>query len=234
MDPDETGCRRLDGAAAEPLKLWYLDGSPFARITRATLIEFGIPHDAVELTGFPPQGIEDLSPAWQVPILEHDGQRLFGTDLIRRYLHDVHGPASAELSRSLARPDRRWHDLQTLGAVQSMTEAIVSHHYALWSGTPPLDGGKLGVDPAQRNMARALSLLDWLEARIEGDWFWGQRFSAADLALGAAILWTEAREPIDWRGRPAVERVVARCAQRPSMIATAPKPLTGYGATSDT
>lgn len=43
----------MDRAAAEPvstpLKVWYIDGSPFARIVRATLIEFDVAHEAIEL-----------------------------------------------------------------------------------------------------------------------------------------------------------------------------------------
>ena len=186
------------------IRVWYIDGSPYARIIRATLIEFGLAHEAIELASYPPAGIAQLSPAWQVPVLEVEGRKLFGSSLIRQYLHETHGagaPANAGgCSMALTRDDHRWGDAQVLTGITSLTEALVHFFHSKWAGIGPRGENRLGVDPAERDMARALSLLDWLEAEAGPDGFWPATasgvFAPADMALSAAILWTEAREEL--------------------------------------
>ena len=78
--------------------------------------------------------------------------------------------------------------------------------------------------PHQGMRERALSLLDWLEREAEEDAFWPGVCSAADVALGCAIFWTESRRPIAWRGRPRLERIVARMGERDSFRRTTPRP----------
>ena len=209
------------------MKLWYIDGSPYARIIRATLIEFGLAHEAIELEGFPPMGIAELSPALQVPVLETGGRRMFGSALIREYLHARQDGSHTDYPASLARPGSHWDDLQVLTAIQTLTDALVAHFHIRWAGFGSVARNRLGVDPVSREMVRALSLLDWLEELATDDGFWPGVFSPADMALAAALLWTEAREEIGWRGRPRLERIVARADVRASFLHTAPRPWRG-------
>jgi len=205
------------------LKLWYIDGSPFARILRVTLLELGLEHEAIEIEGFPPKGIAAINPALQVPALADGGRSMFGSDLIRRYLYETCGVDRGDFAGTLVRPGRQWEDLQVLLAIQAMTDAVVVHHYSVWAGVGPVGPNKLGLDPAARNMERAMSLLDWLEGEACEDGFWPGACSAADVALGCAIFWTESRRPIAWRGRPRLERIVARMGERDSFRRTTPR-----------
>ena len=210
------------------LTVWYIDGSPFARIIRATLIEFGIEHRAVELASYPPAGIADLTPAWQVPVIEDNGRRLFGSSLIRDYLHQTYGTDAGGISARLTRAEHHWQDAQVLTAVETLTASLVHNFHARWAGVRQAGENRLGgVDIAEREMARAVSLLDWLEDQAGGDGFWPGALAPTDMALAAAILWTEAREEIPWRGRPRLERIVARLDARDSFRKTAPQPWPG-------
>ncbi len=225
----------MDRAAAEPvtLTIWYIDGSPFARIIRATLIEFGVDHQAVKLASYPPAGIAELTPAWQVPVIEDDliegrDRRLFGSSLIRDYLHQTYGTDAGGYSARLTRESDHWRDAQVLTAIETLTNALVHNFHARWAGVRQEGENRLGgVDIAEREMARAMSLLDWLEDQAVEDGFWPGAVSPADMALAAALLWTEAREEIAWRGRHRLERIVERMDMRESFQKTAPRPWPG-------
>ncbi len=206
------------------MKVWYIDGSPYARIIRATLLEFGVEHDAIELPGYPPGGVEEISPALQVPVLETEpGNRLFGSELIRSYVHETHGRAG-DLAPALSRPEARWHDLQVLTAIQSLTAGLVTYFHFNWANYSVPPENPLGSDPVARELVRADALLDWLEEQAGPEGFRPDGFSAQDMALAAVILWTEARDPVDWRGRPRLERIVERADARDSFQRTAPRP----------
>jgi glutathione S-transferase len=212
------------------MRVWYIDGSPYARIIRATLIELGVAHEAIELASYPPAGIAELTPALQVPVLEDGGRRLFGSSLIREYLHATY--ADGAYPAALVRDGHRWGDAQVLTAITSLTESLVHYFHSKWAGVGPTGENRLGVDPAERDMERAISLLDWLEGEAGPDGFWPGVFSPADMALSAAVLWTEAREEIAWRrssdrGRPKLERIVAQADARESFRRTAPRPWSG-------
>ncbi|MGF1502860.1 MAG: hypothetical protein ACFBSD_13690 [Paracoccaceae bacterium] len=216
------------------LKIWYIDGSPYARIVRAMLLEWAVPHDAECLAAYPPAGVERLSPALQVPVLETGSAgvgHLFGSALIRAYLHEVWAPGRDGADRDglspiLERAEARWRDAQVLTAIETLTDALVLYFHTKWAGLGPVGENRLGCDMIEREMARARNLLDWLEATAEAEaGFRPGPVSAPDLALAACLLWTEAREPIPWAdGRPRLARIVERVAARPAVAATAPVP----------
>jgi len=210
-------------------RVYYIDGSPFARIVRASLIEFEVPHEAVALRGYPPEGIAALSPALQVPVLEEeDGARYFDSELIRAFIHNVHARRiEGRLAPELTRAEHHWKDLQVLTAIRTLTEALVLYFHARWAGLGPVGENRLGCDMIGREMERAQALLDWLEAEAGQTGFREDGFSAPDLALAAALLWTEAREAVAWRGRARLEAIVARAATRESVRRTAPRPWPG-------
>jgi len=208
-------------------RVHYIDGSPPARIVRATMLEFRVPFEAVLIRGFPPAGVERLNPAMQVPVLETPVGPLFGSDVIRRYLHSEHGRQGA-YSPVLTRAERHWHDLTVLSAADTLQEALGLHFHMKWAGCEQQGVGRLGVDIAEREMARAVSILDWLEQQAEAeDSFRPGTLSAPDFAVAASVLWTEAREPIPWaEGRPRLAAIAARVAERESFRETAPTPWT--------
>ena len=68
------------------MTLYYIPGSPFARLVRIVALELGVPHALIAETEFPPRRVEALNPAMQVPTLVDGDRVLFGTRLIVEYL----------------------------------------------------------------------------------------------------------------------------------------------------
>lgn len=207
------------------LELHYIDGSPFARIVRILAREHGIAMREIEVVEFPPSDdFLKLNPLGQVPVLTADGVAYFPTRiaidaLLGRVADPVEGVAAA-----IAREDHRAEDQQDLAVILAMGDALAAHHYAKWAGIGPVGRNRLGFDPAERNMLRALRTLDWLENRMRDASFQPGHVSVQDVALAAIILWTESRGSIAWRGRPQMERLVDTLASRASFAATVPRP----------
>lgn len=67
------------------LQLYYLSGSPFARIARVLALELGLDCQHIEDQGYPPKSVAVLNPALQMPTLLHGERPLFGTRLICDY-----------------------------------------------------------------------------------------------------------------------------------------------------
>jgi glutathione S-transferase len=206
------------------MDLYYIDGSPFARMARVLILEHDLPVTLREITAFPPpDDYLAINPLGHVPVLVRDGQSLFPTRIV---LDDLlsHVPQAGEVANSVTRPGHALGDEQVMAVVLTMGDALAAHHYALWAGIGPVSRNRLGFDPAQRNMVRVLATLDWLERRIGPMGFHPRMISVQDIALACLILWTESRGAIDWRGRPGIEAMVARLQQRPAFTATAPRP----------
>jgi glutathione S-transferase len=206
------------------MNLHYIDGSPFARMARVLILEHGLPVTLEEVTDFPPSAAHlALNPLGQVPVLVTADAVLFPTRII---LDELLARASAgEVAAAVSREGRAREDEQVLAVILAMGDALVARQYAKWAGMAPIGRNRLGFDPVERNLARALATLDWLEARIGPDGFHPGIVSVQDIALACLILWTESRGPVAWRGRPRIEALVARLERRPAFIATVPPPL---------
>lgn len=207
------------------LELHYIDGSPFARIVRILAREHGIAMREIEIVDFPPSdSFLEINPLGQVPVLIADGVAHFPTRIvIDALLAHVANPPKG-VAAVIARDAHRGGDEQTLAVILAMGDALAAHHYAKWAGIGPVGQNQLGFDPAERNMARALRTLDWLEKRLQDGAFQPGQISVQDIALAAFILWSESRGPIAWRGRAQMERLVGGLADRGSFVATAPRP----------
>ncbi len=206
------------------MDLYYIDGSPFARMARVLIHEHDLAVALHEITEFPPpDDYLAINPLGHVPVLVRDGQSLFPTRIvIEALLAQV--PQAGEVANAVSRPGHDLGDEQMLAVILTMGDALAAHHYALWAGVGPVGRNRLGFDPAERNMVRVRAALDWLEARICPDGFHPGLVSVQDIALACLILWTESRGAIAWRGRPGIEATVDRLAQRPSFTATVPRP----------
>ncbi len=78
----------------------------------------------------------------------------------------------------------------------------------------------VGMDLVPRQHERIRSCLDWLDARATPEGFIPGLFSIQDIALICPLMWNQARNDIPWRGRANLEAIVARNAERPSVVAT--------------
>jgi glutathione S-transferase len=213
-----------DLSEAGALKLHYTRGSPFARIVRVLVRELDLDCDE-EVSGFPPSAdYFAVNPLGQIPALETaDGIR-FPTRIIIDYLLGQPRRGDTSLARSVRRSEEHWQDDRMLAVLLAMGDALAAMKYQAWAGLRP--GGKnlIGFDPANRHLERVERTLDWLESIAAPSGFLPDVLSVQDIALSCFILWTEARGPIAWRGRPKLEAIVANCANRSSFLATGPPP----------
>lgn len=207
------------------LELHYIDGSPFARIVRILAREHAVVMHETEMAEFPPlDSFLEINPLGQVPVLMAEGVAYFPTRIAIVVLLTRLKKPSKDVAATIARPTTEAKDEQDFAIILAMGDALAAHHYAKWAGIGPVDCNQLGFDPAERNMTRALRTLDWLEKRMQVGGFQSGHISVQDIALAAFILWTESRGPIQWRGRPQIERLVGSLESRASFVATVPRP----------
>jgi glutathione S-transferase len=207
--------------------LYFIQGSPFARMARILLREFSIACAEEEIREFPPPpSFFDINPLGQVPVLEDCGKRFFPTGVVLAHILDTASDrgSTGDLSRKLVRDRFRCEDQQLLAVLLAMSDMLAAAKYQLWAGLDAVQENSLGFNPADRNMERVYRTLDWLEKRATDQGFWPGTISAQDVVLACIMLWSEARGAIAWRGRPRLESIVARLAERPSFAATVPLP----------
>ncbi len=210
------------------LQLYYLPGSPFARIARSLVLEMRLDCLQIEDQGYPPQQVAEINPAMQVPTLIDKERRLFGTRLIADYLFHL----GTDLERSETPPlasaplggEDPWRDDQVLTALDALLSSLVTRSYLIWTKAAHQPGADIPLDMAARELKRSLSLLDWLEEEATAEGFLPGCLSLQDIWLIATLEWTEARIPIPWRARPCLEAIHARYYDRESLRATRPTP----------
>jgi glutathione S-transferase len=210
------------------MRLFYIQGSPFARMARVLLREYAILHDEQEIKEFPPsQDFFQINPLGQVPVLDDGAICYFPTRIVlaRIVAEAQHKkPRSAALALKLFRSETQWEDERLLSVILAMGDMLAVSKYQQWAGLGPVNRNTLGFNPAERNMERVLRTLDWLEKQSGKEGFWPAEISIQDVVLACLILWSEARGAIEWRGRPKLENIVRRLETRPSFTSTAPQP----------
>jgi glutathione S-transferase len=169
-----------------------------------------------------------VNPLGQVPALEDRGHSFFPTRSVLEHIVRTaqnsprpHGEVSIEIRR-LAHSES---DDQLFTVLLAMGDMLVAVQYRKWAGLVPQGPNHLNYQPVERDMERVYRTLDWLEKQIGDDGFFPSQICVQDIVLACLILWTESRGPIDWRGRPKLEAVLAKLRVRPSFVDTAPLPL---------
>ena len=159
-------------------------GSPFGRSVMATLEEKGTPYRLARLTPKSPEHLA-LHPFGRIPILEHDGFRLYETQAILRYLDRVlpNPPLTPTDPRRAARMDQvmninDWYLFQGVGNV------IIFHRVV----GPRVMGTVPDEDAIKAAMPKAHTVFDEL-ARLLGTqpYFAGDALSLADLLIAPAM-----------------------------------------------
>lgn len=202
-------------------KLYFSNGSPFARKVRIVLLEKGLDFEAdVNDAVRPIEEIQPLNPALQVPVLEDEGRRLFSSNLIISYLFERYpNPAASfdlpPLAPSVTRPECHWDDSLLLSVIESMADSLVN--VRLMEGAAEDEVPFLG-----RQRFRIGSCLDWLEARVTEEGFWPGCFSVMDINLMCPLLYGEKRGVFDFRsGRwPKIAGMIDAVQARPSVANT--------------
>ena len=203
------------------LKLYGFPLSTYVRSVRMACVEKGVVYELEPLS--PPEcRARGLHPFGKIPVLEHDGLRLFETSAILRYIDEgFDGPPLQP-----ANATGRAHMEQWISAVNdTIYDAMVRRcvlQYAFPSGE---DGApdRTVILPALKQIRRQLNVLD--EAYGERDYLAGDSLSLADLVL-APILFYLARIPPEGskmlEATPNLRRGMAAMESRKSFVETIP------------
>jgi len=166
------------------MKLWFSEGSPFARKVRIVLAEKGLEYEKDVLNDFRPvDGHKNIHPGLAVPVLQDADLTLFESNLIldyllRTYPHtDARNPAPP-LITSMTRSSNHWEDSKTLAVLETLTNAIVNLKLMRDSGATAE-----AIPYLKRHEVRIQSCLDWLEDRATPEGFAPGWFSVMDINL---------------------------------------------------
>ncbi len=196
-----------------PTALAYTPGSPFARMARVAIREWALPVEEVEVGFPPPAEISALNPLGQVPVLTVDGEAVFPTLIILERLWSM-----AARSSDVYDPAR---DRQLLMTILSAGDALVAATYQRWAGLGPVGANSVGYDPAERNLGRVRSTLDWLEPNPRMSAF-GADVAPPAIAVACLLLWIEARGGLGWPTPPGLAALARALDERESFRLTRP------------
>lgn len=201
----------------EPAKLFYIDGSPFARLCRTLIIDWELPVELVKL-GWPlDESFFDENPLGQVPALKTIGETIFPTSQITEQLLAMTVEPLAPDFDPLA-------DRQLLLTILAMGDAMVAANQINKTGLQPVGENIYGIDILDRHSMRIDRTLDWLENR-SGKWLINERVSVCDYALACLLLWSDSRCPFEWRHRTKIARIVEELSTGDSFAQTVPSPF---------
>jgi glutathione S-transferase len=204
-------------------KLYYSDGSPYARKVRIVLAEKGVSYEHDRYDNVRPvEVIRTINPNLVIPIFEDVDLRLFDSKVIVEYALETFEPASKTsddppLYGAVTRPEYHWEDRKTLTTLETLTETIVNVRMLSLSGVDTANIAYL-----KRQVARIGTILDWIDTRATVDGFFPGYFSVLDIELICAVDYAETRAIADWRGRPNIDRLVERFCNRASVRSTYP------------
>ncbi|MDW4549811.1 glutathione S-transferase [Defluviimonas sp. D31] len=195
-------------------ELAYFPGSPFARMGRVLIAEWGLAVKPVEWRFPPPVELFALNPLGQVPALLFGDEAVFPTFMILERLWEMAGW-----------PDEGYRpgaERQMLLTTLQAGDALAAAFYQDWSGLRPVAENHVGFDPAARNLERFARTLDWLEARAAKGVL-RPGITLPGVAAACLLLWSEARGGPYWAGRPHLWSIVRALAGRDSFHATVPQ-----------
>lgn len=200
------------------MKLYYSQGSPFARKVRIVLIEKGLAFES-DIAPRLRQPGELPAPGMAVPVLQDGDLALWESDIIVDYLLQTTpnptAPAEPPLAPFAARPDHSWQDKLTLATLATYGSTAVNLFLMNRDGVTPENS-----DYMTRQRTRIDQCLDWLEQQATPEGFAPGYFSLMDIAFICNATFAETRPMLPWRGRPALEALYDRHQNRPSIMAT--------------
>ena len=204
------------------MKLWFSEGSPFARKVRIVLAEKALEYEKDLFNGIRPiDAHRKLHPGLAIPVLQDRGLTLFESNLVVAYLLETYpqnAPDSPQppLIATMTRPSSHWEDAKTLSVLETLTSTIVN--LKLMRD----DGATSDTLPyLKRQEARVESCLDWLEDRATLQGFAPGWFSIMDVNLICAVSYAHKRNVLrELGGRPRLKSTLACFAGRPSIVST--------------
>lgn len=208
------------------MKLWFSDGSPFARKVRIVLAEKGLQYEKDERSGLRlAQAHRELHPGLAIPVLQDGDLTLFESNLVVDYLlrtYPQNAPEAPQppLAATMTRASLHWEDAKTLAVLETLTDTIANLKLMRDNGAT-----SESLPYLKRHEARVESCLDWLEERAAPEGFAPGWFSVMDINLICPIAYGEKRAVMKLEGRPKLQNIIARFSNRPSVTSTQPHDL---------
>jgi glutathione S-transferase len=193
--------------------------SPFVRRVAVTLHHFHLRFERNRLSVFHP-GMVEINPLMRIPSLVIDGgETLYDSWVILDYLDELAGPQKALVPRS---GDERRRILHTValatGAIEKTLAVVYERHFHSSQG--------IAHEWTVRCMAQLSGALVHLDAHAQEPWYFGKKFTQADITLGCLIGYLKLRLPEAFPlGRyPRLERLSERCEALDAFIKAKPAP----------
>ena len=203
-------------------KLYFSNGSPFARRVRIVLEEKALEYDQDIFDALRPiEQIKDITPTLQVPVLQDAGRTLWSSNLIIAYLFENYPEGNSRdmerpLASSVFRPTFRWEDQLLLETISTLADSIVNLRLMRSGRNDPT------VTYLDRQVYRIKTCLDWLEERVTLSGFWPGTFSVMDISLLCPLLFAETQDVFQYRdsGWPKIVEMIDVLQKRKSVIST--------------
>ena len=194
--------------------------SPFVRRVAVTMQVYGIDYRRRDLVPFGDDKAEirKHNPLGRVPALVlADGETLVESTVIIDYLDGVAGPERA-LTPPLGPARRQVLNLAAVaaGAAEKLTSSLYEHH---------LRPREMVYRPWTEMCDRQVSDgFQWLETRLAGNWFVGDRMSQADIAVAAFWQFGMEKRPnfLARMACPRIQGLSDRMAATPPFLNTLP------------
>ncbi|MYM81214.1 glutathione S-transferase [Duganella sp. FT50W] len=174
-----------------------------------TCAEIGVPYQLEQSSG---ADVRQINPNAMVPVVIDDGQVLWESNTICRYLAGKHGREDLLPAAPMARAQvEKWMDWQA-------TELNTAWRYAFMA---LVRGSAAHTDPAAieasiREWNRLMALLD-AQLAATGAWVAGDSFTLADIVLGLSFnRWLST--PMTRPALPALDAWAARLGNRPGWL----------------
>lgn len=193
------------------MKLYGTTTSPFVRRVRVVAAEVGEPIDRIDTaTDAGQAALHGLSPIRKVPVAIVEGRTLYDSRTIIDWLtvtrgwHDLEPPRDA------------WHQLNLLNAIDAALDAVIQLFYLRRDGVA-VDGSPY----AERQLARADAIFEWLATQLVDERGFGHGFGLAELALISSLDWMDFRKTYPAQ-KTRVHVVREAWRERPSLSSTLP------------
>ncbi len=199
------------------MKLYITDGSPYARIVRAVIIEKGL-QDRVEIIGAQTRQAGSpyyaINPSGRVPYLvRDDGVGLEESALICAYLDHLDGQPRFDPPAGAA----RWEPLRLEALARSMIDGL-----AVLIREVRRPESERSPTIIRHELDRAARLSERWEQEIDHPWMRGP-INLAQLTLGSALSLEARKAGFSWRdGHPKLTAWYDTLAARPCMALTHP------------
>jgi len=194
------------------MKLYGTTTSPFVRRVRVVAEEVGEPVDRLDTaTDAGQTALRAISPIRKVPVALVDGRTIYDSRAIIDWLTLTRG------WHDLAPPRDPWHQLNLLNAIDAALDSVIQLFYLRRDGVAA-DGSVY----AERQLARADAIFEWLATQLVDERGFGQGFGLAELSLISALDWMDFRAtyPTD---KTRLHLVRTAWSERPSLVSTLPR-----------